>query len=209
MLAKEVAKPPDMLREPAIGHIAAVARENFRLRAVRRDAVFVRVAQDELTRLQGIPGAGRGLLARPLNDRLRQTVPVTEMIMGVIKRRNGVKVEHGEDLDAGAAGDKLLVLRDAPVMLRLVPREENDDGMQIGTRKPADPMFRGVHASVAKRLRPRRHALLELLRKRRERSLVEPERAEAVPGKGRRHPPPVLVDASAHRRRRMDRLSDR
>ena len=26
-------------------------------------------------------------------------------------------------------------------MLRLVPRKENDDCMQIGARKPADPMF--------------------------------------------------------------------
>ena len=181
----------------------------FGLRAVGRDAVFVRVAQDELARLQRIAGAGRGLLARPLDDRLRQTVPIAEMIVSMIKRRNGPEVERREDLHAGAIGDKLRVLRDAAVMFRLVPRKEDDNGMQIGTRKPADPMFWGVHASVAKHLRPRWHALLELLRKRGERSLVEPERAEAAPGKGRRHPPPVLVDASAHRRRRMDRLPDR
>ena len=51
MLAKEVAKPPNMLREPAVGHIAAVARERFGLGAFGYDTVFVRAAKDELTRL--------------------------------------------------------------------------------------------------------------------------------------------------------------
>ena len=55
-----------------------------------------------------------------------------------------MKVEHGEDLDAGTTRDKLLVLRDAPVALSIVSREENDDRMQIGARELADPMFRSV-----------------------------------------------------------------
>ena len=55
-----------------------------------------------------------------------------------------LEVEHGEDLDARAAGDELSVLQDAPVVLRLVARKEDDDRMQIGARKPADPMFGGV-----------------------------------------------------------------
>ena len=106
-----------------------------------------------------------------------------------------MKVEHGKDLDAVAAGDELLVLRDAPVVLRLVPRKENDDRVQVGARKPADPMLGSVHAGVAEDLRPRRHALLELLRKRGERSLVQPERTKAVPGESRCHPALVLIDA--------------
>ena len=120
-----------------------------------------------------------------------------------------LKVEHREDLDAGAAGDKLSVLRDAPVLLRFVPRKENDDRMQIGAGKLADPMFGSIRAVVAEHLRPRRHALLELLRKRGERSLVQSERAQAVPGESGCHPTLVLVDAGAHRRRGMNGLFDR
>ncbi len=165
VLPKKLAKLPHMLREPPVGHVAAVARQNFRPRTVGYDSVFVRVAKNELTRLQRIAGAGRGLLARPLDDRLRQTVPITKMIVSMIKRRNGVKVERREDLDAGTIGDKLRVLRDAAVMFRFVPCEEDDNGMQIGARKPADPMFGGVHADVAEHLRTRDHPLLELLRK--------------------------------------------
>ena len=190
--------------KPAVGHVAAVARENFGLRAVGYDAVFVRVAKDELARLQRIAGARRRLLARSLDDRLRETVAVAEMIVSIVKRRNGLKVEHREDLDAGAVGDKLLVLRDAAVMFRIVPREENDDRVQIGARKAADPMFGRVQTRVAKHLRPRGHALLELLRKRRERSLVQSKRAKPIPGESRRHPALVLIDARAHRRRRMN-----
>ena len=127
MLAKEVAKPPDMLRKSAVGHITAVARESFGLRAIGYDTVFVGITNDELARLQRIAGAWRRLLARPLDHRLRQTVPVAKMIVSIVKRRNGLKVEHREDLDAGAVGDKLLVLRDATVVFRVVAREENDD----------------------------------------------------------------------------------
>ena len=99
-----------MLRKSAVGHVAAVARESFGLRVIGYDTVFVRIAEDELTRLQRIPGAGCRLLARPLDHRLRKTVAVAKMIVSIVKRRNGLKVEHREDLDAGAAGDKLLVL---------------------------------------------------------------------------------------------------
>ena len=193
--AEEVAKLPHMLLEPAIGHVAAVPRENFRPGTVGDDTVFVGVAKDELARLQRLAGSGRRLDAVSFDGRLRQPVAIAEMLVRVAKRRNGVKVEHREDLDAGAAGDELLVLRDAPVVLRVVPREENDDRVQIGARKPADPMLRRVHAGVAEHLRPRRHALLELLRERRERSLVQSKRAKPVPGESRRHPALVLIDA--------------
>ena len=209
VLPEKLAKFPHMLLEPPVGHVAAVPRENFGLWTVGYDAVFVGIAQDELAWLQRLAGSGRRFDAISFDGRLRQPVAIAEMFMRVSERRNGLKVEHGEDLDAVAAGDKLPVLRDAPVVLRRVPRKENDDRMQIGARKAADPMFGGVHAGVAEHLRARRHALLELLRKRRERSLVQSERAEAVPGESRRHPALVLVDARTHRGRRMNRLFDR
>ncbi len=116
------------------------------------------------------------------------------MLMRVAERRNGLKVERGEDLDAGAIRDKLRVFRDAAALLRRVPRKENDDRVQIGARKPADPMLGSVQAGVAEHLRPGRHAVLELLGKRRERGLVQSERAQAVPRESRRHPALVAVD---------------
>ena len=72
MLAKKVAELPHMLLEPPIGHVAAVPRENVGLRAVRCDAIFVRVAKNELARLQRFAGARRWLHALPLDGRLRQ-----------------------------------------------------------------------------------------------------------------------------------------
>ena len=209
VLPEKLAKLPHMLLEPAVGHVAAVPRENFGLRALGYDAVFVGIAKDELPWLQRLAGSWRRFGVVSLDRRLRQPVTVAEMFMRVSERRNGMKIEHGQDLDAGATCDELRVLRDAPVMLRRVPRKENDDRMQIRARKAADPMFGGVHAGVAEHLRPRRHALLELLGKGRERSLVQSERAQAVPGESRRHPALVLIDAGAHRRRRMNRLLDR
>ena len=101
------------------------------------------------------------------------------------------------------------MLQDAPALLRFVTRKEDDDGMQIGAGELADPMFGGIDAVVAEYRSPGRHALLELLRERGERSLVQSERAQAVPGESHRHPALVLVDAGAHRRRRTNRLLDR
>ena len=121
------------------------ARE-FRAAGCRDDAVLVGVAEDELARLQRRAGAGRRFLAASVDHRLREAVAIAKMVVRIIERRSRVEVERREDLDAGAPGDQLRVLRDAAVVLRLVPREEDDDGMQIGARHPADPVFGGVHA---------------------------------------------------------------
>ena len=130
------------------------------------------------------------------------------MLVRVAKRRNGVKVEHRQHFDAGATGDELFVLRDAAVVFRVVPREENDDRVQVGARKSTHPMLGRVRAGIAEHLRPRRHALLELLGKRGERSLIQSKRTKPVPGESRRHPALVLIDAAAHRRGRVNLLLD-
>ena len=78
-----------------------------------------------------------------------------------------------------------------------------------GLARPPTQCSGSVRAGVPERLGPGGHALLELLRKRRQRSLVQSERAQAVPGESRRHPPLVLGDAGLHRSRRMNRLLDR
>ena len=103
MLAEKFAKLPHVLLEPPIGHEAAVSRENFGPRTVGCDPVFVGVAKDELARLQGLAASGRRFDAVSLDGRLRQPVAVAEMLMRVAERRNGLKVEHREDFDAGTA----------------------------------------------------------------------------------------------------------
>ena len=130
------------------------------------------------------------------------------MLVRVAKGRNGVKVENREDFDAGTTGDELLVLCDAAVVFRVVPRKENDDCVQVGAGKPTHPMLGRMRAGIAEHLRPRRHALLELLGKRGKRGLIQSKRAKPVPGEGRRHPALVLIDAAAHRRGRVNLLLD-
>ena len=50
VLPEKLAKLSHVLFEPAVCHVAAVPRENFWLRTVGDDAVFVGIAQDELAR---------------------------------------------------------------------------------------------------------------------------------------------------------------
>ena len=59
MLAQKIAKLADMLLETAIGHVAAVARKNFRLRQVYGRSVLVWIAEDKFPWLEWRPGAGR------------------------------------------------------------------------------------------------------------------------------------------------------
>ena len=74
------------------------------------------------------------------------------------------------------------MLVDAALALRDVAREQDDDGVQIRSWQPADPVVRMVGAGIAEDLRPRGHALAELVGKRRQRGLVDAERAQPVPG---------------------------
>ena len=94
-------------------------------------------------------------------------------------------------------------------MFRIVPGEENDDRVQVGARKATHPMLGRIRTGIAEHLpRPRRHALLELLREGCKRFLVQSERAKSVPGESRRNPPLVLIDAVTHRRCRINLLFD-
>ena len=65
-----------------------------------------------------------------------------------------MKIEDREHLNAWIASDKLLVLRDASIVLCIISRKENDDRMQIGARKASDPMcgaFTPVSPSISAR----------------------------------------------------------
>lgn len=63
--------------------------------------LFVRVAEEELTRIERCARAGRRHLARTLDDRLRQTVSVAKVFMGILVRRSCLQVQVREDLHAG------------------------------------------------------------------------------------------------------------
>src|SRR5262249_47795268 len=52
VLPQNLAKTIDMLLQPAIGHVAAVAGKCVRLRAVGGHSIFVRIAEDKFARLQ-------------------------------------------------------------------------------------------------------------------------------------------------------------
>src|SRR3954451_6804295 len=51
MLAKKVAKSADMLLQSAIGHKGAISGENFWLRQRHHLAAFIRMSENEFTRL--------------------------------------------------------------------------------------------------------------------------------------------------------------
>jgi hypothetical protein len=73
-------------------------------------AVFVGVAEDEFARLQRTARAGRRLVARALDDRLREPVTVTEVVVRVVERRGGVEVERREHLHSLASRDEFSML---------------------------------------------------------------------------------------------------
>ena len=118
MLAQEVAERPDVLLQAAVGRVAAVAAEDFRLGLAGHVAVLVGIAEDEFARLQRAARAGRRLVARALDDRLRQPVAVAEVVVRVVERRGGVEVERREHLHPLASRDECSMLRLAALALR-------------------------------------------------------------------------------------------
>ncbi len=112
-----------MLLQTAVSHVAAVAGQYLGQRAIGDHAIFVRIPEDELARLQRRARAGRRILAAALDSRLGQPVAIAEVVVGVIERRDGLEIEHGEKLDAWACGDEFFVLGYAPGMLGRVSGE--------------------------------------------------------------------------------------
>ena len=70
---------------------------------------FVRIAEDELTRLERRAGTGRRLVAAPFDHRLRQPIAIAEVIVGVIKWRRRVQVQRREHFDTLALRDEFFV----------------------------------------------------------------------------------------------------
>src|SRR5262249_49270170 len=126
----------------------------------------------------------RGRHPHAFDLRLRDTIAITEVIVGVLERWSRLEVERRERFDAWELRGVLLVFLDAPLPLRHVAREQNHDRMKVRAGEAAHPVIGMVRARVAEHLRTRRHALAELLRKRRKRRLVDAKRSQAIPGEG-------------------------
>jgi hypothetical protein len=99
------------------------------------------------------------------------------VIVCILEWRGGFKVERRERLHARELCRVLLVLPDAALAFRHVAREEDHDGVEIGTRQTTQPVVRMVRAGVSQYCRPRGHALSELLGECRQRRFVHPKRA--------------------------------
>ena len=140
VLAQEVTKLAHVLLEPAIGHEAAVAGQDFRLRQVGGRPVLVRVAEDELTRLERGARAGRRYVARALDHRLRKPVAITEVIVRVIEGRGRLEIERREHLDAFALGEELVVLGHATLALGGIAGEQDRNGVKVRAREVVDPV---------------------------------------------------------------------
>ena len=197
LAAEEFAKRAHVLLQAAVCHETAVAGENLGLRQIGRGAVFIRIAEDELARLQRCAGTRRGHIARPFDDRLREPVTVPEVVVRVAEGWRRLEVERREDLYSFESREQPFVLRLTAALLRRVACEENHDRVQLRTGKPAHPVIGMIRARIAENLRTRRHTLLELLRKSRERRFVHAERAKALPGEGDRYPSLVRFDRRA------------
>ena len=198
-----------MLLQAAIGHVAAVAGKNFGLRQIGGRSVFVRVPEDEFARLERRAGAGRRHFASAFDDRLREPVAVAEMVVRIVERRRRLQVQRGEHLNPFAPRDELIVLGQAALALSGVAGEQDGDGVKVRAGEASHPVVGMILSGVAEHLRAGDHALLELFGERGQRSLIDAECAQAVPGEGHRHPALVFFDRSQDFRGRLRLFTNR
>ncbi len=209
VLAQVVTEHRHVFFESPVGHIAAVTGQHLRLGEVGHRSVLVGVAQDELAGFQWVAGSGCRLLAGALHHRLRQPVPETEVIVGVVERWGGVEVQVRQAAHPVGAGQQRVVVLDGPPALFVGAGEQDRDGMQVVTGQPTDPVLRGVAADVTEDGRPRDHALPERVRERGQRILGNAESAQTVPGERHRHPAVRRVHGGVHLGRRLHQLGQR
>src|SRR5262245_10249620 len=207
VLPKEIAKPADVLLHLPIREKASVLRQDLGLQE-RDVAVLVRVPEEELSWLERSSGTRRRRDPHSVDFRLRHAIPISEMIVGVLERRRRLEIERRQRFDARKLRGILLMFLAAPLPLRRVAREQDHDCMKFRTGEAAHPMIGMVRARIAQHLRARRHALAELLRKRRERRLVDAQRSQAVERKSDGDPSRVERISRRHRAAAADAIDD-
>ena len=176
-----------MLLQAQIGDVAAVARNDLRLRQSGREVELIGITEEKFARLDERARSRRRVVAAAFDRRLRQTVAIAEMLVRVIEGRNGCEIEarqHGH----AAFFDEARVLECAAFALRYVVREQNGDSVKIGAGEVPHPVLRTVLACRTQHLGARSHALAEFLRKGRKGFIVHAQRAQAVPGEADRDP---------------------
>src|SRR6185312_5170140 len=107
---------------------------------IDRRSVLVGIAENEFARLERTARSGRGVFSRSFDDRLREPVAITEMIMGMVERRHGLEVQGRENLHAVARRYQLLMFRHTAVMFGIVPREQDDNGVKRRIGETANPV---------------------------------------------------------------------
>src|SRR5262249_62066892 len=81
IVAEAVRNLANMRLQPPIGHVTAVAGQNFGLRQIDGRSEFVRITENEFARLERRVGAGRRHFASAFNDRLREPVTIAEVVV--------------------------------------------------------------------------------------------------------------------------------
>src|SRR4029077_329433 len=191
-----------MLLQPAIGHVAAVARENFGLRQIGGRSGFVRITEDEFTRLELRTGAGGRHLATAFNDGVRESIAIAEVIVRIDEWRYGRQVKRREHFHVAALRDEFVMLRHASLALRFIAGEKDNNGVETRARQATYPVDWMVCSCLAEHLRAGHHTLPELFRERGQRSLVNTQCTQTIPSECDGHPALFQFDRSTDLRGR-------
>src|SRR4030095_15317750 len=121
-----------------------MARQNFGLWQVGGRSVFVGIAEDEFTGLEGSTSAWCRHFAGALDDRLREPITVTKVVMCIIERRSRLEVQRRQHLNAFTLCDELVMLDLAARALGAIASEKDCDGVKIWAGKFAQPVVRMI-----------------------------------------------------------------
>ena len=197
-----------MLVHPPVGQKAAVARQDLGLQQWAGVAVFIRIPEEKLARLERRACAGRRLNAQALDLRLRHAVAIPEMVVRIVERRRRLEIECRQRFDPGELRGISLVFAHAALSFRNITREEDHDRMEVLAGKPAHPVIGMVGSRIAKDRGPVRHPLAKLLRESRQACVVDTQRPEAGPGEGNGHPPRIEWTAGLDAAAATDTVDD-
>ena len=165
--------------------VRAVAAEHLRGRHRRQLARLVRVAEDDLARLERPLLRIRGGPAAPLDRRLADPVLEAE---GRPPARELVAVLAPDHLDARKLRMRAARLLDHGLQPLAVRGERRQSDVDVAGAERLLPVLRTAVADIAQQRRAGRHPLSELRREAVERALRDAERLQAVIGEGGRDP---------------------
>src|SRR5262249_15447567 len=119
----------------------------------------------EFTCFEGRARARRGHFSRSLNDRLRESIAVSEVFVRVIERRNCLKIQCRQEFDSLASFYMSFVFQLAALPRWDVAGKQDGNGVQVGTFEATDPLIRMIRAGESQDVRSGSHPLTKLFRK--------------------------------------------